>query len=136
MNIDFVTQIIKINNYHNIIVFINLRARFEFIKRIIKSSKRTILPPRITIQISITYFNKLSKDRDMFFEPQYSLPLKHINEIYAHVINASFRKIQIKNDTDQPIIIPRKARLNTLNKYKQNNCFFIKTHYIELIITD
>ena len=32
MIIDFITQFIKINNFHVIIIFINFRARFESIK--------------------------------------------------------------------------------------------------------
>ena len=68
MNIDFVIQIIKINNCRNMIVFINSRIRFKFVKRVVKLSKRTILPSRIIMQIPIIYFNKLLKNRDILFE--------------------------------------------------------------------
>ena len=53
--IDFATQSIKINNYYNIIVFINSRARFEPIKRIIKSIFRIILSFRFTTSIVVIY---------------------------------------------------------------------------------
>ena len=59
--IDFVTQFIKINNYRNIIISINSRARFESIKRIIKSFNKIIL-------ILIIYAKMLSKNRNLFFE--------------------------------------------------------------------
>ena len=75
------------------IVFINSRVRFEFIKRVIKLSKRTILSFRIIVQILIIYFDKLLKNRDIFFKSQYLLFLKHIKKIYVHVINIFFRKI-------------------------------------------
>ena len=67
--IDFVTQFIKIDSYRDIVVSINSRARFESIKRTIKSLSKIILPSRITILMSITYADdKLLEDRDLLFE--------------------------------------------------------------------
>ena len=88
--IDFVTQFIKINNYHEIIVFINSRARFEFVKRIIKSIARIILPSRVIISIMIIYADELSMNRDLFFEFQCSFSLNYVEEIYIYIINVSF----------------------------------------------
>ena len=68
MIINFITQFIKINNYRNIIIFINLRARFEFIKRAMKSFNKIILLSYIIILISIIYVKTLSKDKDLLFE--------------------------------------------------------------------
>ena len=62
--------------------------------------------------------------------------LKHIDEVYIYIINAFFRIIQIKNDIDYIIIIFRKTQLNKLKKYKQNEYFFIKTYYADLIIIE
>lgn len=66
--IDFATQFIKINNYRNIIIFINSRARFESIKKTIKLLIYTILLSYATTLVSITYFDKLFKNRDLLFE--------------------------------------------------------------------
>ena len=66
--IDFVTQFIKINNYREMIVFINSRAHFEFVKRIVKSIFRMILSFRIITFIIIVYVNDLLTNRDLLFE--------------------------------------------------------------------
>ena len=66
--IDFITQFIKIDNCYEIIIFINFRARFEFVKRIIKSILRIILSPRVIIFIIIIYVNELSTNRNLFFK--------------------------------------------------------------------
>ena len=67
--IDFAIQFIKIDNYRNIVVFMNSRARFESVKRTMKSLSKIILSSRITMSISITYANdKLSDNRDLLFE--------------------------------------------------------------------
>ena len=68
--------------------------------------------------IIIIYFNKLSKDRDLFFESQCLLFLKHIKKIYVHIMNVSFYEMQMKNDINLFIIIFYKIRLNQLKKYE------------------
>ena len=42
----------------------------------------------------------------------------------------------MKNDIDQIVVILRKTRLNQLEKYEQNEYFFIKIYYIELIVNN
>ena len=66
--IDFATQFIKINNYQNIIISINSRARSEFIKRIMKLFNKMILLFYITILILIIYAKMLLNNRDLLFE--------------------------------------------------------------------
>lgn len=66
--IDFVTQFIKINNCRKIIIFINFRTRFKFIKLIIKLISRIILSSHIITLIIIVYVNNLSTDRDLLFK--------------------------------------------------------------------
>ena len=66
--IDFVTQFIKINNYREIIILINFRARFEFIKRIVKLIFYIILFFRVIILIIIIYVNDLLTNRDLLFK--------------------------------------------------------------------
>ena len=90
INIDFVNQSIFINNYRRLIVFMNFRVYLKFIKQIIKILIRIIILFRITIQISIIYFEKLFEHRNIFFESQYSLFLKHIDNIYIYIINILF----------------------------------------------
>ena len=68
MIINFIIQFIKINNYREIIVFINFRARFEFIKRIMKLIARIILSSYIIISITIIYVNELLMNQDLFFK--------------------------------------------------------------------
>ena len=66
--INFTTQFIKIDNYRNIIIFINSYTRFEFIKRAIKSFNKIILLSYIIILILIIYVKILLKNKNLFFE--------------------------------------------------------------------
>ena len=136
MIIDFATQVIKIDSCRSMTVSMNSRARFEPIKRTVKSSARIVLSPRATVQVPVTYFGKLSEDRDLLFESQCSLSLEYADGVYAHMIDIFFREVQVKNDIDQAIIISRKARLEMLGEYEQNECFPIGAHNAGLITTD
>ena len=134
MIIDFVIQFIKIDNCRDIIVFMDSRARSEFIKRTMKLSTRIMLPSRITVSMSIIYSGELLINRDLFFESQCALFLNQVDKIYVHIINVSFRTIQIKNDIDFSVVISRKTRLNILNEYNQNGYFFIEIYHANFII--
>ena len=68
MIIDFVIRFIKINNYREIIIFINFYTRFEFVKRIVKLIFYIILFSRIIISIIIIYINVLSTNRILLFK--------------------------------------------------------------------
>ena len=117
--IDFVIQFIKIGSCRDIVVSMDSRARFEFVKRTIKSLSKIILPSRITISISITYADdKLSDNRDLLFEPQCALPLGLTGGVYIHMVDVSFHTVQIRNNIDQTIVISRKARLGMLGEYE------------------
>ena len=136
MIIDFVTQFIKIGNCRDIVVPMNSCARFEPVKRTMKSLSKTILPPRITMLVSIAYADgKLSENRNLLFESQCALSLGLADEVYAHMIDVSFHVIQIRNDIDQTIVISRKARLEVLDEYEQNECFPIEAHHADLAVT-
>ena len=119
MIINFVTQNLSIDSCRDITVSMNSRARSEPVKRTMKSLSKTILPPRTTISMSITYAGgKLSENRDLLFEPQCALSLDLADEVYAHMVDVSFHAVQIRNDIDQAIVIPRKARLEVLDEYE------------------
>ena len=68
MIIDFVIRFIKINNYREIIIFINFYTRFEFVKRIVKLIFYIVLFSRIIISIIIIYINVLSTNRILLFK--------------------------------------------------------------------
>ena len=135
MVIDFATQSIKIGSCRDMTVPMDSRARSEPIKRTVKSSTRIVLPPRATTQVPVAYSGKLPEDRDLLFEPQCSLPLGYTGGVFAHVVDASFQAIQVKNDTDQAVIIPRKARLGMLGEYQQDGCLPIGAHHADLAAT-
>lgn len=47
-------------------------------------------------------------------------------------MNASFSEVQVRNDTDQAVIISRKSRLDMLGEYEQDSYFLIEVHHAGL----
>ena len=135
MVLDFATQSIRIGSCRDIVVPMDSRARSEPIKRAVRSASRLILPPRTTQQVTVTYAGGLPADRDLMFEPHCDLRLGQSGGVYAHIVDASFRTVQVKNDTDQHVIIPRKQRLGMLEEYEHDGCFPIGAHHADLAAT-
>ena len=60
--IDFIIQSIKISSYRDIIILIDSYTRLEPIRRIVKSSIRITLPPRILLLVLVAYVGELLVD--------------------------------------------------------------------------
>ena len=135
MAIDFATQSIKIGSCRGMTVPMDSRARSQPIKRTVKSAGKVTLAPRATAQVPVAYSGKLPDDRDLLFEPQCALPLGHAGGVYAHMVDSSFQAVQVRNDTDRPVVIPRKARLGVLGEYEQDGYFPIGAHHADLAAT-
>ena len=135
MVIDFATQNIRIGSCRDLVVPMDSRARSEPVKRTVKSASRVVLPPRSTQQITVAYAGELPDDRELLFEPHCSLQLGQSGGVYAHVVDASFRAVHVRNDTDNHVVISRKERLGTLGEYDQDGCFPIGAHHADLATT-
>lgn len=135
MVIDFATQTITIGSCRNMAVPMDSRARSEPTKRIVKASSRVVLPPRSTQTVQVAFAGQLPSDRDLLFEPQCSLQLGQAGGVYAHVVDSSFQTIQVRNDTDHHVTIPRRERLGTLGEYDQDGYFLIGAHHADLAAT-
>ena len=94
-----------------------------------------VLPARTTMPVPVAFAGELPQDRDLLFEPKCSLQLGHAGGVYAHVVDASFYEVHVRNDTDQDVIIPRRARLGMLGEYDQDGCFPIGAHHADLAAT-
>ena len=135
MVIDFATQSIRIGSCRGMTVPMDSRARSQPIKRTVKSAAKLTLAPHATVQVPVAYSGKLPEDRDLLFEPQCALPLGHAGGVYTHMVDSSFQAVQVRNDTDRSIVIPRKARLGVLGEYDQDGCFPIGACHADLAAT-
>ena len=94
------------------------------------------MSPYFVTLVSIAYADELPQDRDLLFESQCSLSLDHASEIYAYIIDAFFKQVQMRNNINLSVIILRKVRLKMLREYKQDEYFLIEAYHVDLAITN
>ena len=108
----------------NITVRINAVARgTPLVQRTVRSKSTITVPPKSTATIPVAYHGTLPHDRDFLFEPKYSHDLGFDGGIYAHVIDASVSFVQVRNSTEQPARINRRAKLGNIVEYTQDGCY-------------
>jgi hypothetical protein len=95
-----------------------IRKNIKIIKIIVNSRKEEIIPLNIIKEIPIRIRKKLNNNRDFLFLSE------HPNAIY-HIIDSNFSFIQIRNDDENPIRIP-KERLEFIKEYME-----IEYHYVD-----
>ena len=68
---------------------------------------------------------KLQANRDYLFQPhpQPVLNLGLEGGVFAHVIDASFHSVLVRNATQKPISIPAKTKLGKLYDYNADGCY-------------
>ena len=59
--------------------------------------------------------SKLSKGRDLFFEPSYTKPNV---TVFAHIVHSRITEILMQNNTDNTFIIAGKTQLKQVVEYK------------------
>jgi hypothetical protein len=77
-----------------------IRKNAKIIKTVMNFRKEEIVPPKTIKGIPIRIRKKLNDDRDFLFLSKYP------NAI-CHIVNSKFSFIQIRNDGEDPIRIPK-----------------------------
>ena len=113
-----------INKCENFRVSLNVRNRVTlYVKRTIRSQRVYTFMFNDLIEISITYHDALSNDKNFFFESQCSYELKYENEVYAHVVDSNLFKMLVRNIIDKSITLTKRVKLKTIIEYNQTDCY-------------
>ena len=137
---------IKINSVKRRLIIVNcenLRISIEILSRTISNVKRIIRSRQIYIlmfdeltEILVIYHDFLSDDRDFLFEFHCQYDLNYDDDMYAHVVNNDLIKMFVRNVIDESIILVKRARLNTITKYNQIDCYMIMPEKSHKIVSD
>ena len=93
------------------------------VKRTIRTQANVTISAHSCSAIPIKLRESKLPDRDMLFNPGHIERLGKKDEIFAHLMNSNFSFVQARNTTDQPIVITRSERLDTLNEYEEDDCY-------------
>lgn len=76
---------------------------------------------------------QLPPNQDFFFQPiPRGLHLGPQGRPRTHIVDINFTFVKVQNATNRPVIIPRKARLDKINDYKEENCHAINAEEAHL----
>ena len=108
------------------------------IRRVVHSKDQTVIPAKAVAQVP-TYLKgkRLPDDRDYLFEPdqeQLAAALGELGGFYAHVCGGNLACVQVKNDRDVAVKIPRRARLGTLTEYEEEGCYQLDGAYHDVAV--
>ena len=118
-------QTITINNY-KITIKLYVISRDARVNKIIKIIKQLIIFLYIYIIIFVKIRNQfVLVDRDHFFHFRNDNRLKTKNKFFVYIINVNFIIVQIRNVTNQIIVIFRNFKLKKLKNYNQKICYLI-----------
>ena len=137
---------IKIDSIKRRLIIINcesFRVSIEIFSRIISNVKRTIRSRQIYIlmlgelaEILVIYHDFLSDDRDFLFEFHCQYDLDYDDDVYVHVVNNNLIKMFVRNAIDESVILVKRARLDTITKYNQVDCYMIMSEKSHKVVND
>ena len=123
--LDLKHDIMRIGACQNHEVPITVTTRGSRTNATIYSKKRMNIPPHSNVAVPVTGPSKtrlmLPEDRDLLFEPQTLDTLS----AYAHIVDHTLSAVFVRNDTDEPITLPRRQKLGKVSEYDAADCFSV-----------
>ena len=123
--LDLQNDMMKVGSCQNLEVPIVVASKGPRTNATIFSNKRMVIPPHSNVAVPIRGPGKqldLPQDRDFLFEPQ---TLDQLSA-YAHVVDHTMSKVFVRNDSDRPIVLPRKQKLGSVTEYDGADCYALK----------
>ena len=131
MSANINTKLLTIRSCEGTIVPVTITPRPNSkVRRSIQSHNKMTVQPHALIQVPIKIAGTLPSGRDLSFQPEYNSntsTLRQAGAIYAHVVDANMSFIQVRNNSDIPIVIPRHARLGMVTELKEEGCYAADT---------
>ena len=121
INVD--KQTVTIDNC-DVTTKLHIISRDKRMNRIVKFLKQLIIFSHTHMIVFVKIREQiLSTNRDYFFYSLENNRLKTENDFFIHIFDVNFIVVQIRNSTNQSIIISRNSKLDKLNDYDEKNCF-------------
>lgn len=118
--IDLPNENVIFSKCGNVAVPVQATARDNVrIRRVVRSEKKQIIPPRSTGRIEVSLKGKQPlPDRDFLFEPD-------MEGVYSHFVDADFGFVSVRNDTASPRVVPRHQRVGSIVEYEAEESYQI-----------
>lgn len=120
ITMDLPRKIAVISSYANIKVPLTITTKStNQVSKAILAKQRTIIPPHSNLAVAIIEPD-LPDGRDFLFEPDCR---QADAAVYAHIVDHMMSEVHVRNDSDFPLVVPRKSRMGQIVEYKAEDCY-------------
>ena len=132
--LDFAQSTATIGSCNSLTIPVSVTTKGARTSRTVYSKSHVSIPPHTNVAVPISGpFHQdvdLPAGRDLMFEPAAQSTLS----VYAHVVDHNMSTVFVRNDTDQPIVLPRNSRLGSVTEYEAEGCFSVQTENHNLAV--
>ena len=93
------------------------------IKRIIRVKNIVINSIKIIVNVSMSYNENLSIDRNFLFESQCAKYLNDDDDVLTHIIDVEFYHVIIKNIINYVVQLFKRIRFDSIIEFNQQKCY-------------
>ena len=132
MVLDLPRDVLVVGSCEGLEVPISTCTKPSRVDTAIFSKTRKVIAPHTDIKVLVQARRKplrdLPADRDFIFEPAQHDSLS----VCAHIVDHTMSEILVRNDTDQPITLPKRTKLGRVVEYEAQGCYAVEADVQDL----
>ena len=127
----FTSGIMIINSCKGLVVPISTTSQSnQQVQQNIQTKKKLVIDFHTLIKVLICLYETTElPDQTLMFQPKYHNATQQLAEgdraIYAHVVDSNMAFVQVRNDSDEPIVLGQHAHLEYIAECLKENCYLI-----------
>ena len=131
IDLRFTSEKMVMNSCKGLVVPITTTSRTgQPVKQNVQTVKKVLIEPHTLSKVPIWLWGTAElPDQTLMFQPEYHSATQRLAEgdgaIYAHVVDSQMTFVQIRNDSDKPIVLGRHAHLGYISECLKENCYLV-----------
>ncbi|SLM41272.1 hypothetical protein LPUS_12228 [Lasallia pustulata] len=127
----FTSEKMVMNSCKGLVVLITTTSQTgQPVKRNVQTVKKVLIEPYTLSKVPIRLRGTAElPDRTLMFQPEYHNAIQQLAEgdgaIYVHVVDSQMTFIQIRNNSNEPIVLGRHAHLGYISECLEENCYLV-----------
>lgn len=120
ITMDLPRKLAVISSCANIEILLTITTKStNQVSKAVLAKQRTIIPPHSNLAVAVIEPD-LPDGRDFLFEPD----CRQANAaVYAHIVDHTMSEVHVRNDSDAPLVVPRKSRMGQIVEYEAEGCY-------------
>ena len=127
----FTSEKMVMNSCEGLVVPITTTSRTgQPVKQNVQTVKKVLIEPHTLSKVPIWLWGTAElPDRALMFQPEYHSATQRLAEgdgaIYAHVVDSQMTFVQVRNNSDEPIVFGHHAHLGYISECLKENCYLV-----------